>query len=148
MTSQDEDEKRVLITGATALVSGATGFLGGYLAEMLQERGYRVRALARETSDLGRLKALGVEIVIGELSDPASLRRETEGQSLVFHTAGKVTDWGKKEEFFHANRDGTRNIIRACQPTRPHPLTPTPRARSPAKSWFERSTAARACKRR
>jgi nucleoside-diphosphate-sugar epimerase len=115
MAMQDEDEKRVLITGATALVSGATGFLGGYLAEMLHERGYRVRALARTTSDLSRLEALGIEIAIGDLSDPASLRRATQDQAVVFHTAGKVSDWGRKEEFFHANRDGTRNIIQACQ---------------------------------
>jgi len=115
MARQDENKKRVLITGATVLVSGATGFLGGYLAEMLQKKGYRVRALARQTSDLGRLKALGIEIVIGDLSDLASLRKATQDQDLVFHTAGKVSDWGKKEEFFQANLDGTRNIIQACQ---------------------------------
>jgi nucleoside-diphosphate-sugar epimerase len=114
VATQDENEKRVLVTGATALVSGATGFLGGVLAGMLQKRGYRVRALARRTSDLSRLEALGVEIVIGDLDDPASLKKATQDQALVFHTAGKVSDWGKKEEFFKGNRDGTRNIIRAC----------------------------------
>ncbi len=115
MAGQDETEKRVLITGAAALVSGATGFLGGYLAEMLHEKGYRVRALARKTSDLSRLEALGIEIVIGDLSDLASLRKATQNQNLVFHTAGKVSDWGRKEEFFQANLEGTRNIIQACQ---------------------------------
>ncbi len=115
MAGQDENKKRVLITGATALVSGATGFLGGCLAEMLHERGYRVRALARRASDLSRLEALGIETVIGDLSDLASLKKATQDQALVFHTAGKVTDWGPKEEFFEVNLGGTRNIIQACQ---------------------------------
>ena len=103
-----------LVTGACALVSGATGFLGSRLAMMLAKRGYRVRALARPTSDLSRLSALGVEIVTGDVGDRDSLARAAAGQSVVFHTAGKVTDWGGAAEFMTVNRDGTANIIDVC----------------------------------
>jgi len=107
--------KTALVTGACALVSGATGFLGSRLAATLAEQGYRVRALARSTSDLSRLSNLGIEIVVGDVGDPASLARATAGQSVVFHTAGLVTDWGPHAEFMTVNRDGTANVIAACQ---------------------------------
>jgi len=108
-------DRTALVTGTSALVSGATGFLGGHLAAALVARGYRVRALARTTSDVRGLVALGVEIVHGDLGDPASLRRAAEGQRLVFHTAGKVSDWGPREEFFRANVEGTANVVAACR---------------------------------
>lgn len=104
-----------LVTGACALVSGATGFLGGRLAALLVERGYRVRALARPTSDLSRLAGLGVEIVVGDVTDRASLDRACAGQRVVFHTAGKVTDWATADDFMAVNHGGTANVIAACQ---------------------------------
>lgn len=107
--------RTALVTGTSALVSGATGFFGGHLAAALAKRGYRVRALARPTSDVRALRALGVEIVHGELEDEASLRRAAEGQRVVFHTAGKVSDWGPREAFLRANVDGTGRLIAACQ---------------------------------
>lgn len=107
--------KTALVTGPSALVSGATGFLGGHLAALLHARGWKVRALARRTSDVSRLEALGVEIVQGDVGDLASLARAAAGQRVVFHTAGKVTDWGRPEEFFRANADGTAAVVAACQ---------------------------------
>lgn len=106
-----------LVTGACALVSGATGFLGGRLAELLVERGYRVRTLARPTSELSRLATLGVEIVFGDVTDRASLERAAAGQRVVFHSAGKVTDWGPAAEFMAVNHGGTANVVAACQAT-------------------------------
>jgi nucleoside-diphosphate-sugar epimerase len=107
--------KTALVTGTSALLSGATGFFGGHLAAALVARGYRVRALARPASDVSRLVALGVEIVHGDLADLDSLCRAAEGQRLVFHTAGKVSDWGARRDFFRANEGGTANVIAACQ---------------------------------
>jgi len=109
------DPKTALVTGASALVSGATGFLGGHLAALLVAKGYQVRALARTTSDLGKLTALGVEVVPGDLGDRESLCRAAAGQRLVFHTAGKVADWGPPDAFFQANEIGVANMIAACQ---------------------------------
>ncbi|MGI5861114.1 MAG: NAD-dependent epimerase/dehydratase family protein [Myxococcales bacterium] len=99
----------------SALVTGASGFFGSHLAAALLARGYRVRALVRRTSDLSRLQGLGVERFYGDVCDPASLRRATEGQRLVFHCAGKVSDWGTYDQFFAANVIGTRNVVAACQ---------------------------------
>ena len=104
-----------LVTGTCALVSGATGFFGSYLVTALQAQGFQVRALARKTSDVTKLTALGVEIVYGDLSDAESLRKAAAGQRYVFHTAGKVSDWGARHEFFAANEGGTARVIDACK---------------------------------
>jgi nucleoside-diphosphate-sugar epimerase len=104
-----------LITGTRALVSGATGFLGGHLAQVLHRHGYRVRILVHKRQRIEHLLELGMEIVEGDLLDTASLIRAAAGQSVVFHTAGKVTDWGPRAEYFQVNAEGTRNVIAACR---------------------------------
>ncbi|MCU0604825.1 MAG: NAD-dependent epimerase/dehydratase family protein [Desulfobacterales bacterium] len=107
-----------LVTGVSALVSGATGFLGGRLAVALEGQGYQVRALARPTSDVSRLLSLGIEIMTGDLADGDSLARASAGQRVVFHTAGRVGDWGKAGEFRRANLEGTAAVIAACRKNR------------------------------
>jgi len=104
-----------LVTGVSALVSGATGFLGGRLAVALKEEGYSVRALARPSGDVSRLAAGGIEIATGDLADEESLARAAAGRQLVFHTAGRVSDWGGAEAFRRANIAGTARVIAACR---------------------------------
>jgi nucleoside-diphosphate-sugar epimerase len=98
----------------TALVTGASGFLGSHLVAALGQRGVRVRALVRSTSDLRRLTGLPAEIVHGDMCDPASLRLAAMGQQVVFHVAAKVPDWGPRCEFFRVNAEGTRQVVAAC----------------------------------
>ena len=102
-------------SGCPVLVTGATGFLGGHLAAGLVQRGFQVRALTRQSSDLTRLAQAGAEVVVGDLTDGPSLARAAAGQKLVFHTAGRVSDWGTREEFWQANVEGTAAVVSACQ---------------------------------
>jgi nucleoside-diphosphate-sugar epimerase len=104
-----------LVTGTSALVSGATGFLGGHLLAGLRQKGFQVRALARQTSDISDLAASGVELSEGDVTDRRSLQRAMAGRQFVFHTAGKVSDWGPRREFWRANVEGTANVIAACR---------------------------------
>ena len=99
----------------TALVTGATGFLGARLVKTLHDGGYALRALVRPTSDVAFLKELGVELVRGDLRDPGSLRGAVAGQRLVFHLAGRVSDWGPRGAFFAVNAAGTESLVAACQ---------------------------------
>jgi 2-alkyl-3-oxoalkanoate reductase len=105
----------VSFQGTRALVTGASGFLGGHLAGFLKRRGYRVQALVRATSDTQRLRALGIDLVQGDLADRASLVASLRGQRFVFNCAARVTDWGPREAFFRVNRDGAGSLVAAAR---------------------------------
>ncbi len=76
------------------LVTGATGFVGRTLCPYLAEKGYRVRALVRRTSDHGFLDALGVEKAWGDLRDPASVAAAVKGCHAVIHAGAAFRFWG------------------------------------------------------
>jgi nucleoside-diphosphate-sugar epimerase len=113
--SADSGAPNALVTGISALVSGATGFLGGYLLARLRKNGFQVRALARPTSETANLVRSGFDISEGDVLDRPSLQRAMADQRLVFHTAGKVSDRGSRREFWQANVEGTANVIAACR---------------------------------
>jgi nucleoside-diphosphate-sugar epimerase len=96
----------------TVLVTGANGFLGQALVRALLAGGRRVRALVRERSDASALDG-GVEIVRGDATDPAALRRAVPGCSLVFHLAG-VRRAADRESFLSVNAGSTRLLLEAC----------------------------------
>jgi 2-alkyl-3-oxoalkanoate reductase len=100
--------------GALALVTGATGLLGSHLAERLIAQGDRVRALVRTGSRTEFLDALGVEIVRGDLTDPAACQAAVAGVARVFHCAAKVGDWGRWHEFQTGCVDATRVLAQAA----------------------------------
>jgi nucleoside-diphosphate-sugar epimerase len=99
----------------TCLITGATGFVGGHLAEACVGRGYRVRALARARSDASLLERLGVEVHRGDLADADSLPAALDGVEVVFHTAAKVGDWGPVEEYRAVNVGGLRHLLERCK---------------------------------
>ena len=65
------------------LVTGATGFLGGHLVDRLLAAGQPVRALVRNPAKAERLKEQGVEIVPGDVTEPASLPAAAKISSQV-----------------------------------------------------------------
>ena len=100
----------------TALVTGATGFLGNHVARQLAERGERVRVLVRPNSDTGRLEGLPVEQVPGDLRDVPSLVRATEGVETVYHVAADYRLWARDpREIYESNVTGTRNLLQAAR---------------------------------
>lgn len=94
-------------------VTGASGFIGGKLAERLLANGRRVRVLARRP--LPHLAALGAEVIPGDLDNLDALRRGCLGAETVFHVAGRVGVWGSRREFFAVNVGGTQNVLTACR---------------------------------
>ena len=85
-----------------ALVTGATGFTGGHLADSLVSRGWRVRALVRKDDRAGALAARGMDAVVGDLRDTAAVRRATEGVDVVFHIAAVYRQAGIPDETYRA----------------------------------------------
>jgi nucleoside-diphosphate-sugar epimerase len=98
-----------------ALVTGASGFLGGHLAEMLIEQGEDVIVLVRPSSNTSHLSHLAVRPVIGDLGDLESLRRAVEPVTRIFHCAATSTDWAPRDTFFSANVTGTENLLEAAR---------------------------------
>jgi nucleoside-diphosphate-sugar epimerase len=96
-----------------ALVTGATGFVGGHLAEALRRRGDEVTALVRSPKKAERLANLGVRVLAGDLGDPTSLARAVAGHAVVFHVAGLVAA-RSESEFMRGNRDGTARVLAAA----------------------------------
>jgi nucleoside-diphosphate-sugar epimerase len=96
------------------LVTGAAGFLGGHLVDMLLERGDEVRAMVRPVEDSSRLqKMAGVEVVQGDLTEPESLKRAVEGVQRVYNVAAKTGPWGLEEVYRTINVRGLADLINA-----------------------------------
>ncbi len=101
--------------GRLHVITGATGMLGGHVAEALRRRGERVRAVVRPSSDASWLEGLGVEVVRADLDDAASLPAAVGGADVVYHCAAKVGDWGPWRLFQKAVVETTGNLLVACQ---------------------------------
>jgi nucleoside-diphosphate-sugar epimerase len=95
-----------------ALVTGATGFLGGAVIRRLQREGVTVRAFVRP----GRTgEGVGVERCEGDLCSESAIGSAVSGVDWVVHAGARVATTGKWEEFAEANVRGTRRVIDAAQ---------------------------------
>jgi nucleoside-diphosphate-sugar epimerase len=97
-----------------AFVTGATGFVGSHLAELLLAEGWEVDALVRSPKKarwLDRLPA--VNRVPGSLADRDVMARVVAGADLIVHSAGLVKA-RNEAEYFRTNVDGTRAVVEAA----------------------------------
>lgn len=102
----------------TALVTGASGFVGSHLVDLLLEKNFDVRALVRKTSSLKWLEGKNVEIHDCGFFDEEGLKKAVEGVDYVFHVAGVVRAKTPKE-FYKGNVETTQNLINAILDVNP-----------------------------
>ncbi len=70
------------------LVAGATGYLGQFVVKALKSKGYWVRALGRSAEKLLPLREFADELIVGEITSPASLEGACDGIDIVFSSVG------------------------------------------------------------
>lgn len=100
------------------LVTGATGFVGSHVVDVLLEHGHSVRYIARATSNLRWLEGKDVTRVDGSLFDVNSLKGAVEGIDVVIHVAG-LTAAKNEQEFLRGNFEATRNLLDAVRAYNP-----------------------------
>jgi len=99
-----------------AFVTGATGFVGSHVARQLAEQGAELCLLTRKSSRTENIADLKADLISGDLTDPASLKRGMQGCDLVFHVAADYRLWVRDpREMYCANVEGTRSILQAAQ---------------------------------
>lgn len=99
-------------------MTGASGFLGGRLAQVLVQQGEQVTILARPTSDLRHLAAfLGgpIRVVIGALTESAPLLEALRDATIIFHCAAASTDWTRMSIYQECNVRGTQMLLDAAR---------------------------------
>jgi dihydroflavonol-4-reductase len=100
----------------TAFVTGATGFVGAHVTRVLLASGRRVRCLVRANSDAALLAPLTVERVVGDVTDPVSVREGISGCDEVFHCAADYRLYARDpKEIYRTNVDGTRVVLAAAE---------------------------------
>jgi len=93
-----------------AVVTGATGFVGSHLVDLLLSKNYEVRCIVRETSNLKWLKGKNVSIHNCGLFDREGLKEVLQDCDYLYHVAGVVKS--KKEEgYFKGNVETTRILL-------------------------------------
>ncbi|MBE3559484.1 MAG: NAD-dependent epimerase/dehydratase family protein [Ktedonobacteraceae bacterium] len=99
----------------TAFVTGGSGFIGHHLIAYLEKRGVEVRALARSIPAAFRVEQAGAEAIKGDLDDKEVLQAAMTGCDAVFHLAARGVGWGRYEDFYRVNVEGTRHVLTAAQ---------------------------------
>jgi len=101
-----------------AVVTGATGFLGGALARRLRNEGFDVRGLGRNAYAGRALEKSHIQFVRADVTDSLALREACHGAHFLFHCAALSSPWGRKSEFYRSNVIGTRVALAASAAAR------------------------------
>lgn len=108
-------ERRIFFPMRT-LVTGATGLVGNNVVRLLVDRGETVRVLVRPGADPRPLAGLPVEVVEGDVTDPASVAAAVRDAGRVIHAAGAVhIGWLDADAQHRVNVEGTRNVVAAVR---------------------------------
>src|SRR5690348_14663022 len=95
----------------TVLVTGAAGFLGSHVTDLLIARGERPRALLLPDTQAAGLAASGVDLYRGDIADRVTLRTALDGVDRVFHCAARTGPWGPRSEYEATNVRALETLV-------------------------------------
>ncbi|EIV93370.1 NAD-dependent epimerase/dehydratase family protein [Frankia sp. QA3] len=97
------------------LVTGATGKVGGAVVRAAVEADHQVRVLVRDPARAASGLPPGVDVVVGDVTDPATLPPAVDGTEIVFNAMGVPEQWlPDADEFDRVNAVGSANVARAA----------------------------------
>ena len=99
-----------MTTEKTIAVTGASGFIGRRICQVLSSAGYQVRAFVRSSQQATALGKTITDSVSGRLDDSVALRQLVNGVDAVIHCAGTVRG-ATQQQFDQVNVDGLQNLI-------------------------------------
>jgi nucleoside-diphosphate-sugar epimerase len=99
----------------TVLVTGAAGFLGGHVIDVLLERGDRPRALIHPCDQAERLEAAGVDVRRGDVASLAPLTAAVKGVDIIVHCAARTGPWGLEQAYMQTNVTALEPLVDAAQ---------------------------------
>ena len=124
------------------LLTGATGRTGGETARVLARMGVKVRALVRSVDKAAGLKAAGIELAMGDVTDAASVQRALEGveRLLVLLPNGERQLELEKQLVDLAKRAGARHIVKlSSMEAMASAQTPIPQAHWASEEYIRKS---------
>jgi len=93
-------------------ISGATGFIGSYLAERLADTAHEMICLVRDAGNAQHLETLGATLITGDVTDKKSILEGMADCDWVIHLANIYSFWERRESIFkEVNVEGTRNVL-------------------------------------
>ena len=110
----------------TILITGADGFIGSHLTEMLVKHGNRVKALSYYNSfnswgwldTLPKEKLSQIEMFAGDIRDPNGVRTAVKGVDIVFHLAALIGipfSYHSPDSYVDTNIKGTLNVLQTSR---------------------------------
>ncbi len=99
-----------------ALVTGGGGFVGLAVVRRLREAGVATTVVGRNRYPAAG--ALGAECRVGDIRDREFLGKVVAGHDTLFHVAALAGIWGRRQDFFSINVEGTKNVLAACRANR------------------------------
>ena len=108
------------------LVTGADGFIGSHLVELLISKGYQVKAFVNYNSfnswgwldTLPKEKLAQIEVIAGDIRDPNGVRVAMQGCEIVFHLAALIAipfSYHSPDSYIDTNIKGTLNVVQAAR---------------------------------
>jgi 2-alkyl-3-oxoalkanoate reductase len=99
----------------TVLVTGAAGFLGGHVTDLLLATGERPRVLIRPGDSLSASTPANVDVHKGDVGDRATLEPALQGVDRVLHCAARCGPWGPAAEYESTNVRALETLVRAAR---------------------------------
>jgi dihydroflavonol-4-reductase len=97
-------------------LTGSTGFVGSHVARAYAGQSAELRLLTRKTSNLSAIEGRPAETIVGDLSQPESLRSAIRGCDALVHVAADYRLWVRNpQQMYKVNVEGTRELLRIAR---------------------------------